>query len=373
MRVLVTCDAIGVATPPEAADLIRAAWLQRAPAVTVDALPLSRGGRGFAAAAARVEGAREEPLAAGGALGTVVLLPDGSAVLEAAQAQADRSSYSVGALLVAAADVPGVRRILVGVGDLRCLDGGLGMLQAMAGRPDDPAETDLGWLRETRVAWRGVPIVAATSHALPMLGFHGAAAHAEEALGLSRQQSQEAENALGEYVDRTRRALPPRRDLLTGKDRRLDREPGAGAGGGVAFGLGLIGAQIRPGAQVSAELAGLDRAVAASDLVVIGEDVFDWRSLQDTVLAHVGEVAAARGRPVVVLSREAHVGRRESASLGVSGVYSAVPAGRLSADVRREGAGSVRGSDGSEASAVPDPSELVAQLAARVAGTWTPA
>ena len=365
MRVLVTSDAIGAATPPEAVDLIKAAWVRRSPAVTVDTLPLSRGGRGFAAAAARIAGAREEPLAFNGALATVVLLGDGSAVIEAAQARASRSSYPVGALIVAAAQLPDVRRILVGVGDLACLDGGLGMLQAMAGRTDDPAETDLGWMRETRVAWRGTPIVAATAQSLPMLGFHGAAAHAEEALGLSRQESQEAENALGAYVDRTRRALPPRRDLLTGKDRRLDREPGAGAGGGVAFGLGLIGAQLRPGASVSAELAGLDRAVASADLVAIGEDVFDWRSLQDTVLAQVGEVAAARGRPVVVLAREAHVGRRESAALGVSGVYSAVPAGRLSADVR---------SAGSEVSTpTPDPSQLVAQLAGRVAGTWTPA
>ena len=366
MRVLVTSDAIGAAGPPEAVDLIRAGWLRRSPAVTVDALPLSRGGRGFAASAARIDEAREEPLALDGALASAVLLPDGTAVLEAAQAQSERSSYRVGALLTAASAMPGVRRIVVGVGDLRCLDGGLGMLQAMAGRDEDADETDLGWLREVRVAWRGTPIVAATAESLPMLGFHGAAAHAEEALGLSRAQSQEAENALGAYVDRTRRALPPRRDLLTGKDRRLDREPGAGAGGGVAFGLGLIGAQMRPGAQVSAELAGLDQAVADSDLVVIGEDVFDWRSLQDTVLAHVGEIAAGRGRPVVVLAREAHVGRRESASLGVSGVYSAVPAGRLATDVRREG-------PGSPDAPATDPSELVAGLAARVAGTWTPA
>lgn len=360
MRVLVACDAIGTATPAEAAQLIRQGWLQRAPAITVDTVPLSRGGRGFASAMAQLPGAREEPLAAAGGLGTAVLLPDGTVVVEGAHAHGARSSYPVGALLVAAAQLSGVRRLVVGVGDLQCIDGGLGMLQAMAGRTDDPAETDLGWLRETRGQWRGLPIVAATSESLPLLGFHGTAAHAQDTLGLDKRESQDVENALGAYVDRTRRALPPRRDLLTGKDRRLDREPGAGAGGGVAFGLGLIGAQLRPGAQVTAELAQLDRAVAGSDLIVIAEDVFDWRSLQDTVLAQVGEVAASQGKPVVVLSREAHVGRRESAALGVSGVYSAVPAGRLTADVRTAGPQA-------------DPAQIVAQLATRVAGTWTPA
>lgn len=360
-----TCDRIGTAVPPEAADLIRRGWLQRSPAVDVQTLALSCGSHGFAAAAAQLAGAREEPLAVEGALATVVLLPDGSAVIEAAQALAGRSSYPVGTLLAAAARLPGVRRFVVGVGGLDCLDGGLGMLQAMAGRPDDPAAVELRWLRETRAAWRSTPVVAATAEALPLLGFHGAAAHAQETQGLDRVTSQHAENALGAYVDRTRRALPPRRDLLTGKDRRLDREPGAGAGGGVAFGLALIGGQLRPGAVVSAELAGLEHAVVAADLVVIGVDVFDGSSLQDTVLAQVGAVAARHGKPVVVLSREAHVGRRESASLGVSGVYSALPAGRMAVDVRRDELGC--------GDREPDPSVIVAQLATRVAGTWTPA
>ncbi len=359
---LVTCDAIGASSPSRSADLIARAWSRRAPAVDVLTLPLSRGGRGFAAAAARTAGAREEPLAVAGELATAVLLPGGVVIVEAAHARSGRSSYPVGILLLAAASLPGTRSIVLGVGDLQCLDGGLGMLQAMAGRPDEPGEIDLEWLRALRLQWRGRSITAAVSEVLPLLGFHGAAARAQETLGLDSAESQLLENALGVYLDHTRRALPSHKDLLTGKERRLDREPGAGAGGGVAFAMALMGAVLRPGVDVSAELAGLDQQITEADLIVIGEDVFDWRSLQGTVLARVGEVSARYGKPVVVLSREAHVGRRESASLGVSGVYSVIPAGRLQTDVQQD---AVIGE-------ATEPAQAVAGLAGRVAGTWTP-
>lgn len=366
MRVLVICDAIRSVTPPEATERIARGWLDRSSGsstIGVQTLPMSRGGRGFAAAAAHLDGARKEPVALSDALATVVLLPDGTAVIEAAQVTSRRSSYPVGLLLAATVQRDGVRRVVIGVGDLPCLDGGLGMLQALAEREDDPAESDLGWIPEVRSAWRDTPIVAATAESLPLLGFHGAAAYAQEALGLDRRRSQDVENLLGQYVDRVHRALPPRRDLLTGKARKLDREPGAGAGGGVGYGLGLIGAQLQPGPAVSAELADLDSSVADSDLIVIGADVFDWTSLQDTVLAQAAQRAAHHGKPVVVLAYEAHVGRRESASLGVSGVYSVVPAGRMAADVDR--------SETPENDAHPRMAALE-QLARRVAGTWTP-
>lgn len=365
MRVLVTSDSIGPASPPEATELIARGWLDRSSGsstVSVRTLPMSRGGHGFAAAAAHLNGARQEPVALADALATVVLLPDGTAVVEAAQVTSKRSSYPVGLLLTATAERTGVRRVVVGVGDLSCLDGGLGMLQALAGRGDDPGEIDLGWIREVGSDWRDTPIVAATAESLPLLGFHGAAAHAQEALGLDRRRSQDVENLLGQYVDRVHWVFPPRRDLLTGKDRKLDREPGAGAGGGVGYGLALLGAQLQPGPAVSAELADLESSVAASDLIVIGADVFDWTSLQDTVLAQAAQQAAQHGKPVVVLAYEAHVGRRESASLGVSGVYSVVPAGRMAVEV-----------DGGEPpeNGGPPRVEALSKLATRVAGTWT--
>lgn len=361
-----TSDAIGPAGPLEATERIARGWSDRSSGLStvgVQALPMSRGGRGFAAAAAHLDGAREEPVALDDALATVVLLPDGTAVIEAAQVTSKRSSYPVGQLLTATVERAGVRRVVIGVGDLSCLDGGLGMLQALAGRGDDPGETDLGWMGELRRNWRGTSIVAATVESLPLLGFHGAAAYAQEALGLDRRRSQDIENLLGQYVDRVHRVLPPRRDLLTGKDRKLDRESGAGAGGGVGYGLALLGAQLQPGPAVSAELADLDSLVAANDLLVIGADVFDWTSLQDTVLAQTAQRAAQHGKPVVVLAYEAHVGRRESASLGVSGVYSVVPAGRMATDV---------GSGGLPEDGVNPRVEALAKLATRVAGTWTP-
>lgn len=368
VSVLVVCDAVDSANPDEVAEGIRLGWLANesgsSTALQVRALGLSRGGRGFCAAAARLAGARTEPVALAEVLATVVLLPDGTAILEAAQVTSGRSSHPLGLLMQWTVARPEVGTLIVGVGDLTCLDGGLGMLQALAGRADDPNESDLGWVADVRQQWLGRQIIAATAESLPLLGFHGAASYARESLGLDGAQSQAFENRLGQYVDHLRRVLPSHRDLLTGKERRLDRESGAGAGGGVGYALAVLGAQLRPGPQLFCELADVDHAIAQSELVVMGADVFDWKSLQDTVISEVGARAARSGKPVVVLSYEAHIGRRESAALGVSGVYSVVPAGRMASNVSTGGA--------SEPVDGWQRSRDLAMLATRVARTWTP-
>src|SRR5690606_41674177 len=66
----------------------------------------------------------------------------------------------------------------------------------------------------------------------------------------------------------------------TGRSTRLAGLPGAGAGGGIGFGLALLGARLVPGAQLVAEAVDLAGKVAASDLVVTGEGRFDWQSLR---------------------------------------------------------------------------------------------
>jgi glycerate kinase len=71
----------------------------------------------------------------------------------------------------------------------------------------------------------------------------------------------------------------------------LAEAPGAGAAGGLGFGLMLLGGQRVSGIDLVAEAVGLAPACARADLVITGEGKFDWQSLHGKVVSGVREVA----------------------------------------------------------------------------------
>ena len=88
------------------------------------------------------------------------------------------------------------------------------------------------------------------------------------------------------------------RDL--GADR--SREPGAGAAGGLGFGLlAFAGARLRRGVEVVMEAVGFQERLAAASVVVTGEGAFDAGSLHGKVPAGVLQASALAGVPVAVL------------------------------------------------------------------------
>jgi glycerate kinase len=67
-------------------------------------------------------------------------------------------------------------------------------------------------------------------------------------------------------------------------------EPGAGAAGGLGFGLRtFLGARLLPGFELFAELAGLSERMERADLVLTGEGAIDEQTLMGK---GVGELAA---------------------------------------------------------------------------------
>jgi glycerate kinase len=128
--------------------------------------------------------------------------------------------------------------------------------------------------------------------------------------------------------------------------------PGAGAAGGLGFGLLLLGGTRLAGIATIAELTGLTDAIGSVDLVVTGEGSFDWQSLAGKVVAGLAGMAGAHARPCVVLAGRVEVGRREFAALGVSAAYAIT--------------------DGVDpAEALAHPAEHLRALAARVARNWS--
>ncbi|MGH8895192.1 MAG: glycerate kinase, partial [Actinomycetes bacterium] len=141
------------------------------------------------------------------------------------------------------------------------------------------------------------------------------------------------------------------REWATETDGGLAVRPGAGAGGGIGFGLLLIGAQRVNGTELVAQVARLDDRVREADLALTGQAVFDWEALRGRVVVAVARAAQHAGRPTVVLAERVEVGRRELSGTGVDAAYAVED---LAA--------------GDEAHTAED---RLAALAQRVARTWS--
>ena len=127
---------------------------------------------------------------------------------------------------------------------------------------------------------------------------------------------------------------------------------GAGAGGGLGYGLLVLGAERRSGIGVVMEATDLATRARAADLVLTGEGAFDFSSRSGKVPYGVAEVAAAALRPCVALAGRVLVGSREMRALGVESAYSTEY---------------LVGLDRS----MSDPAGSLRELAARVARTWS--
>lgn len=385
MRVLIAPDNFtGTLSAAQAAEAVAAGWRRSAPDDDLTLLPLSDGGPGFLDVLSSALGGLTVSVTVADPLrrpvpAAILMVDTGvtrTAYIESAQAcglrllaGAERnpmvtSSYGVGELIEAAVG-EGATRVVVGLGGSGTNDGGAGMLAALgAGDPEalglggaalsELAGNALDGLTVVRQRLQAIELVLATDVDSPLLGFHGASAVFAPQKGATPEMVQQLEFALAHFAAIAREVVPSGRDLLTGKVIRLDREPGAGAAGGLGYGLLLLGGHRVSGVQAVLEAVGFDALVQTTDLVVTGEGSFDWQSLRGKVVAGVAEAALARARPTVVIAGQALVGRRDTMALGISGAYA------------------VAENPGQLAAALADPAGTLSTRAARVASTWSP-
>lgn len=346
-------DRFGPLTSVRTAQVVREAWSAAAPHVEIVDLPQSDGAPGFAEAVGGAGGAHPELPTTGDTLPAhPAWVRDGVAVVDgpdhAESADAPDAADAIGQQVRRLLD-DGARRVVLGSGPGWPIDGGRAFLRGLTGVDDAAAALSTGDALMSRIT-----LAADVDRAL--LGFQGAAFSAIEERGLTKEEAQAIEQAMGEWVDRVRRAHPDRTDLMTGRSLRAEREPGAGAAGGLGHLVHALGGELVVGPSYSAQVTALAEAAASSDLVVTTSTVFDWRVLEHSVVHTVTTTAAARAVPVVLLCDEVHVGRREQMSLGLQGAYSLQKPGWL------------RDPDAS----APDVERALGKLATRVAGTWTP-
>jgi glycerate kinase len=386
VHVLIAPDCFdGSLTSTQAAEAMAEGWKRTAPGDLLTLVPLSDGGPGFLDVLSRaLPGSSTVAITVADPVGrevpAAVLLSEAdgtrTAYVESAQAAglhlleagernpAVTSTWGVGQLLDAAVS-EGARRVVVGLGGSGTTDGGAGLLACLgAGSRErlargglalrDLPDDGLPGLRALGERFAEVELVAATDVEAPLLGLQGAAALCAPPQGASPELAQALEGSLGRFAEVVGRTLPERRDLLSGMPRRADREPGAGAAGGLGYGLFLLGARRASAVGEVLRAAGFADVLAAAEVVVTGEGTFDWQSLRGKVVTGVAEAALAAGTPTVVIAGQCLVGRRETMALGISGLY-AVAETAAQAEA-----------------AAADPVGTLAARSARVAATWSP-
>ncbi|MDQ1697336.1 MAG: glycerate 2-kinase [Frankiaceae bacterium] len=365
MRVVVAPDAFGgTLSAVEVAAAIATGWRSVAPRDELDLLPMSDGGPGFVdvLASSGRSGERRmrsvhDPL--GRPVDAEVFATGDTVYVEAAQAAglgllaaAERdprrtTTYGVGEL-VALADTGGVSRIIVGLGGTGTNDGGAGLWAALGAQPDDvlraggAALLDLDHVLPPRPV--GAGLVAATDVDNPLLGPNGASAVFGPQKGADREAVLDLDDALRRWAELV--------ETVTGRGGLRDL-PGAGAAGGLGFGLLALGAVRASGLALVAEAVGLADHIATADLVVTGEGAFDSQSLRGKVVSGVAGLAQQAGVPCVVIAGQVAVGRQDAAAAGVDDAYA------------------VADTLGSAAAAIESGADGVGQTAARAARLWS--
>ena len=234
-------------------------------------LPVADGGEGTMEVLVSALGGEVRTVTASDPLGRPIeagfaLLPDGSAVVETAQAsglglvdEAERDAWAAttrgtGELIVAAVEA-GAEKVIVTVGGSATTDGGAGSIEAL--KEADAPLPAMDVLCDVRVPFEDAPRIFA-----PQKG-------ADPAMV----------NRLERRLDELAERLP--------RDPR--GEPMTGAAGGLSGGLwAAFGARLVPGAPYVLDAIGFDDLMRGSAFVVTGEGSLDEQTLQGKI---VGEVA----------------------------------------------------------------------------------
>ena len=374
----------GTLSAGQAAEAIAGGWRLGAPPDDLTLVPLSDGGPGFLDVLSRALNGASVSVTASDPLGRPVpakiLMVDvagtRTAYIESAQVcglhllvAGERnpsltSTYGVGQLIEVGV-AQGATRVVVGLGGSGTNDGGAGLLAALGAgdrqalaaggaRLIDLEDEALAGLPAVRRRLSGIELALATDVDSPLLGFHGASAVFAPQKGATPEMAQQLESAMGRLTEVAARALPPGRDLLTGKQMRLEREAGAGAAGGLGYALLLLGGRRVSGVGAVLDAVGFESLVAATDLVITGEGTFDGQSLRGKVVAGVAQAGVAGAKPVVVIAGQVRLGRRQAMELGISGTYAVA---ENSAQI---------------AAALADPAGTLSARTTRVATTWSP-
>ena len=212
------------------------------------------------------------------------------------------TTFGVGEMILDATK-RGAKEIIIGLGGSATNDGGFGMARALGFRFLRDGQTEIQSLVELPLLKRieqpkerngpkRPRIVAAVDVKNPLLGKNGATQVFGPQKGATKSDLDNLEPALTTLADVVATQF--------GFDYR--DESGAGAAGGLGFGLlSFCGATIRPGFEVVAEAVGLEPKMKDADLAITGEGSLDRQTLEGKTPVGVARLARKLGKPVFAI------------------------------------------------------------------------
>ncbi len=295
----------------EVARALAAGWTRARPDDTIRLCPLADGGEGTLDAVAAAGGWTWQQATVADPLGrpiqarwlasadgrrAVVEMAEGSGLGRLTDDERDAvaaASDGTGDLIRAALD-RGASDIVLGIGGSATTDGGAGLLRALGATADrDAATADLAGL-DPRLA--GLDLAVACDVSNPLLGPTGAAAVYGPQKGATPTDVAALDRRLAAYAD----------VLEAAAGVRVRDTPGAGAAGGVGFGLLAIQGRfrsfaLRPGVDLVMDAAGFDEHLGTADLVITGEGRIDAQTAFGKTALGVARRAQAAGVPCIAV------------------------------------------------------------------------
>ncbi len=227
-----------------------------------------------------------------------------------------------------------VEEIILCIGGSATNDAGAGMLQALGAKLLDAQGQEMakggGALRDLhQIDWANWHAkIAKTKFTLacdvnnPLLGANGASYVYGPQKGANAKTAEQLDQNLEHFTEILRQIRPFTRDYINA--------PGAGAAGGLGFAImSLLGAEVKLGVKIIAELNGLETHIKAAsqevgNLLLTGEGQIDAQSLRGKVPWGVAQMARLHHLPVVAIVGSMDENLDEVHQAGIQAVFSII-------------------------------------------------
>lgn len=344
MKIVIATDSFkGSATSRRAAEAIGKGVHLIFPDAEIIEIPVADGGEGTVESLTDSLKGRFVKKSVKGPLGDSVdaeygILPGKVAVIEMASASGlplipenklnplISSTYGTGQLIIDAMD-NGCREIILGIGGSATNDGGTGMARALGFKFLDSSGselregggflTDLVSIDDSEMDERisGTKFLVACDVTNPLTGSKGASYIYGAQKGASLSDIKHLDSALGKLAE-----------IVNSKYNRANHnKPGAGAAGGLGFGLmEFCGGDLRSGIEIVLDLIKFDNYLDGVDLVISGEGRIDGQSVYGKVPVGIAGRAKKKNIPVLVIVGDIGPKVEEVYDHGIDAIMSSV-------------------------------------------------